>query len=49
MATVPPPNTAPETPPAPAQMPDEIVPPSPDVDVPDPNPADPGTGDPAAS
>ena len=42
MATVPPPNTVPEAPPEPARSPDEIVPPTPDTDVPDPNPADPG-------
>jgi hypothetical protein len=42
MATIPPPDTIPESPAQPAQTPDEIVPPTPDVDVPDPNPADPG-------
>lgn len=41
MATVPAPNTTPEAPPEPGN-PGEIVPPSPDRDVPDPNPADPG-------
>lgn len=42
MATIPPPDTIPETPPQPGQAPDEIVPPTPDIDVPDPNPGDPG-------
>ena len=36
MATVPPPDTIPETPAQPDTAPDELVPPTPDRDVPDP-------------
>ena len=42
MATVPPPDSIPETPPMNPSTPDEITPPAPDIDVPDPNPGDPG-------
>lgn len=44
MATVPPPDSIPETPPlSPGGIPDEITTPSPDVDIPDPgDPTDPG-------
>lgn len=44
MATIPPPDTFPETPPMnPGGNPDEIDMPGPDVDFPDSNPADPGS------
>jgi hypothetical protein len=51
MATVPPPNTVPETPPMePGPAPDnpgEIEPPTPDIDIPDPGgPGDPGENPP---
>ena len=43
MATIPPPNSVPESPPSsPDGIPGEITPPGPDIDVPDPNPGDPG-------
>lgn len=43
MATVPPPDSMPETPPMnPGGVPDEVTTPGPDVDVPDRNPSDPG-------
>ena len=42
MATIPPPDSTPETPPMNPGIPDEVTTPSPDVDIPDPNPGDPG-------
>ena len=43
MATVPPPDSIPETPPMdPGQAPDEVGAPPPDIDIPDADPGDPG-------